>query len=55
MVNRKRSFVLGVSMLLVNGGCAPGALGPGENVSNLPSKPLESGHAPVNGIDMYCS
>ena len=26
---------------------------PGENVPNLPSKPLESGHAPVNGIDMY--
>jgi pimeloyl-ACP methyl ester carboxylesterase len=28
-------------------------MGPGENMSNLPSKPLESGHAPVNGIDMY--
>ena len=25
----------------------------GENVSTLQSKPLESGHAPVNGINMY--
>jgi pimeloyl-ACP methyl ester carboxylesterase len=35
-------------------GCAPGgAGGQGENVPTLPSKPLESGHAPVNGIEMY--
>ena len=41
-------------MLLASSGCAPGgAMGPGENVSTLPSKPLESGHAPVNGIHMY--
>ena len=49
-----RSFVLVLAMLLANSGCAlGGAMEPGENVSTLPSKPLESGHAPVNGIDMY--
>ena len=29
------------------------AMGDGDNVSTLESKPLESGHAPVNGINMY--
>jgi pimeloyl-ACP methyl ester carboxylesterase len=34
--------------------CAPGrATGPGEDVPVASSKPLESGHAPVNGIEMY--
>jgi len=28
-------------------------MGSGENVSTLQSKPIESGHAPVNGISMY--
>jgi pimeloyl-ACP methyl ester carboxylesterase len=28
-------------------------MGDGDNVSTLESKPLESGHAPVNGINMY--
>jgi pimeloyl-ACP methyl ester carboxylesterase len=28
-------------------------MGDGDNVSPLESKPLESGHAPVNGINMY--
>jgi pimeloyl-ACP methyl ester carboxylesterase len=28
-------------------------MGGGDNVSSLESKPLEHGHAPVNGIDMY--
>lgn len=38
------------AMLLANSGYAPGhAMGAGENVSTLQS----SGHAPVNGIDMY--
>jgi pimeloyl-ACP methyl ester carboxylesterase len=33
---------------------APAAGGqPGESMSTIPSKPLDSGHAPVNGIDMY--
>jgi len=30
-----------------------GAMGAGKDMSTLPSKPLESGHAPVNGINMY--
>lgn len=50
----RRSFVLVLAMLLANSGCAPSrAMGPGENVSPLQSKPLQSGHAPVNGINMY--
>jgi pimeloyl-ACP methyl ester carboxylesterase len=28
-------------------------MGPGEHASTLPSKPIESGRAPVNGIEMY--
>jgi len=48
------SFVLALAMLVANGGCAPrGTMRTGETVSTLPSKPLESGHAPVNGIKMY--
>src|SRR5213080_1137801 len=51
---RKLSFVPMLAMLLANGGCAhSGAMGSGENVSTLQSKPVESGHAPVNGINMY--
>ena len=50
----KRSIVLVLAMLLANSGCVPsGAMGPGENVSTPQLKPLESGHAPVNGINMY--
>jgi pimeloyl-ACP methyl ester carboxylesterase len=50
--NMKRSFVL--AMLLACSGCATnGTVEPGENVSTLQSQPIESGHAPVNGIDMY--
>lgn len=50
----KLSSVLVIAMLLANLGYAPGgAMKPGENMTDLPSKPLESGHAPVNGIDMY--
>lgn len=45
-------FVL--AMLSVSICCLrSGAVEPGENVSTLLSKPLESGHAPVNGIRMY--
>lgn len=52
--NTKLSLVLVLTMLLTNSGCArSGAMGSGENVSTLRSKPLESGHAPVNGINMY--
>ncbi|HWN45551.1 MAG TPA: alpha/beta hydrolase, partial [Thermoanaerobaculia bacterium] len=37
-----------------NSGYASGrAMGSEENASTLQSKPLESGHAPVNGIEMY--
>lgn len=51
---RKLSFVPLLAMLLANSGCAlSGAMGSGENVSTLQSKPLESGHAPVDGINMY--
>jgi pimeloyl-ACP methyl ester carboxylesterase len=46
----KPSFVLVFAMRLANSGCA---MGPGANVSTFRSKPLESGHAPVNGINMY--
>jgi len=43
-----------IAMLLANSGYASGrAMGSEENASTLQSKPLESGHAPVNGIDMY--
>ena len=49
-----RSLVLVLAMLLANSGCGPpGATGSGENASTPPSKPLQSGHAPVNGIQMY--
>jgi pimeloyl-ACP methyl ester carboxylesterase len=52
--NMKHSFVLVLAMLLANSGCAAsGAMRPGENVSIPQSKSLESGHAPVNGINMY--
>jgi pimeloyl-ACP methyl ester carboxylesterase len=47
-------FVLVLAILLPNNGCSPrGTVGDGDNVSTLESKPLESGHAPVNGISMY--
>jgi len=50
----KHSFVFLLAMLVAYSGCAPtGAIGRGENVSALQSRPLETGHAPVNGIDMY--
>lgn len=49
----KLGTLLVTVMLLMNSYALEGAMGPGENMSNLPSKPLESGHAPVNGIDMY--
>jgi len=50
----KHSFVLVLAMLLANSGCAAsGAIGHGENMSILPSTSIESGHAPVNGINMY--
>jgi pimeloyl-ACP methyl ester carboxylesterase len=46
--------MLATAMLLALGACAPGgATGPGESMPTVPSQPLESGHAPVNGIDMY--
>jgi pimeloyl-ACP methyl ester carboxylesterase len=52
--NMKQSSVLVLAMLLANSGCAAnGAMRPGENVSIPQSKSLESGHAPVNGINMY--
>lgn len=51
----RHSAMFTIAMLLASSGYAPAdAMGPGENVStSLPSKPLQSGHAPVNGIDMY--
>jgi pimeloyl-ACP methyl ester carboxylesterase len=50
----KWHFVLVLAILLPNDGCSPrGTMGDGDNVSTLESKPLESGQAPVNGINMY--
>jgi pimeloyl-ACP methyl ester carboxylesterase/GAF domain-containing protein len=50
----KWRFVLVLAILSANSGCSPpGAMGDGDNVSTLESRPLQSGHAPVNGIDMY--
>jgi hypothetical protein len=52
--NMRHGFVFVLAMLLANSGCTTsGAMGLGENVSRLQSKPFESGHAPVNGISMY--
>jgi pimeloyl-ACP methyl ester carboxylesterase len=44
-----------LATLLVFGGCAlvEPDRNTGEHMSALPSKPLESGHAPINGIEMY--
>jgi pimeloyl-ACP methyl ester carboxylesterase len=43
-----------LGMLVVSTGCATNDAGQaGDNVSSLQSKPVESGHAPVNGISMY--
>lgn len=51
---RKQGCVLVIAILLASNSYAPGgAMGPGESVSTPPSKPLECGHAPVNGIEMY--
>lgn len=48
----RRPVLLG--MLWLIGGCAhAGVGGGGEEMATLRSKPLESGHAPVNGINMY--
>ena len=50
----KRRTVLVLAMLLAASAHASGeTMNAQENVSALPSKPLESGHAPVNGIQMY--
>jgi pimeloyl-ACP methyl ester carboxylesterase len=51
---RMLSFVSVLAMLVPNSVCALSvAIGSGEKVSTLQSKPLEGGHAPVNGINMY--
>lgn len=43
-----------LALLSAAGGCGTiGAMRPGGNPPTLRSKPLESGHAPVNGIEMY--
>lgn len=50
----RRSFVLVLAMLLANSGCTTnGTFEPGENVSTRQTQAIESGHAPVNGINMY--
>lgn len=50
----KGSAVLMIAMLLTNSGYTSGhAMESEKNSSTLQSKPLESGQAPVNGIDMY--
>lgn len=43
-----------LAILLGSGGCSPhGTMRAGETVETRAAKPLESGHAPVNGIDLY--
>jgi pimeloyl-ACP methyl ester carboxylesterase len=50
----RRSAVLVTAMLLAGGAAAlGGAAEPGGTMPHAPSKPLASGHAPVNGIEMY--
>jgi len=50
----KGSWLLVLAMPLLSSGCAQtGAMGAGKDVSTLQPRPLESGHAPVNGINMY--
>jgi pimeloyl-ACP methyl ester carboxylesterase len=48
-----RALVAAAMLLAISSYALGGAMGPGENVSALQAKPLESGHAPVNGIAMY--
>ncbi len=51
-INFKLALVF--AMLLAIGRCVPtSAMTPQENISMQQSKPLKSGHAPVNGILMY--
>jgi pimeloyl-ACP methyl ester carboxylesterase len=50
----KRWFMLILTMMLSNVGCVSGsAVRSGENVSPNKSQPIETGYAPVNGINMY--
>ena len=50
----KRCMILLFVIAPVSSGCAPaGAEEPRVNVSIRQSKPLQTGHAPVNGIQMY--
>src|SRR6185503_11815432 len=49
----KSPMVLVFAMLFASGDCTPSGATEPENVSTRQSKPLESGHAPVNGINMY--
>jgi pimeloyl-ACP methyl ester carboxylesterase len=51
--NMKSRIVFVLAMLFADGDCAPSGAMELENVSTCQSKPLESGHAPVNGINMY--
>jgi pimeloyl-ACP methyl ester carboxylesterase len=48
--NMKLGLLLVLGMLLVSSGCATRS---GESMSIPQSKALETGHAPVNGINMY--
>lgn len=49
-----RCLVFLLATLMINIGCAAGdSTESGDNVSTFQSEPLESGHAPVNGIQMY--
>jgi pimeloyl-ACP methyl ester carboxylesterase len=51
---KKGSCFLVLAMFLLGGDCIrAGAAGDGKDMSIPQSKPLESGHAPVNGINMY--
>lgn len=50
---RPRNIVLMATVLLLGSYGVGAAMESGGNVSNLASKPLASGRAPVNGIEMY--
>ena len=50
----RRWFMLILAMMLSNVGCVSGGtVRSGENVSPNKSQPIETGYAPVNGINMY--
>lgn len=53
-MSKRVGCLLVLGMLWLSGGCAhAGVVRAGEGVSTPGANPLESGHAPVNGINVY--